>query len=98
MPGRLIVAGHRACLGEPASPGYFPSTGTRRRPFLISLRHLDPIDIARRRPRGTLSPDDPRLDTGRRPAVHEPPSVPPEPALAGSPPDCDNAVTRREAL
>jgi hypothetical protein len=35
---------------------------------------------------GTLSHDDPRLDTGRRPAMHEPPSVPPEPALAGSPP------------
>ena len=36
---------------------------------------------------GTLSYDDPRLNAGQRPAMHERPSAPPLPAMAGSPPD-----------
>jgi hypothetical protein len=155
MPGRLIVAGHRHVLASQRARAIPLQLARDIGPFLISLRHLDPIDLARRRPRGkhqekimhpaimrqfaaehirekharaederrarqarqerrarrralstrprlpasgTLSPDDPRLDTGRRPAMHEPPSAPPEPVLAGSPPDSDDAVTRREAL
>jgi hypothetical protein len=47
---------------------------------------------------GTLSSDDPRLDAGQRPAIHEQPSAPPLPVLAGSPPDSGDASTRREAL
>jgi hypothetical protein len=46
---------------------------------------------------GTLSYDDPRLDPGQRPAMHEQPTAPPVPVMAGSPPDSD-AITRREAL
>jgi hypothetical protein len=47
---------------------------------------------------GTLSYDDPRLEAGQRPAVHEQPSAPPVPVMAGSPPDSGDAITRREAL
>jgi len=47
---------------------------------------------------GTLSYDDPRLDAGQRPAMHEQPSAPPLPVMAGSPPDSGEAITRREAL
>ena len=47
---------------------------------------------------GTLSYDDPRLDAGQRPAMHEQPSAPPLPVMAGSPPDSGDAITRREAL
>ena len=47
---------------------------------------------------GTLSYDDPRLDVGQRPALHEQPSAPPVPVMAGSPPDSGDATTRREAL
>ena len=47
---------------------------------------------------GTLSYDDPRLDAGQRPAMHEQPSAPRLPAMAGSPPDSRDAITRREAL
>ena len=36
---------------------------------------------------GTLSYDDPRLDAGRRPVMHEQPSALPRPVMAGSPPD-----------
>ena len=32
---------------------------------------------------GTLSYDDPRLDAGQRPAMHEQPSAPPLPVMAG---------------
>ena len=46
----------------------------------------------------TLSYDDPRLDAGQRPAMHEQPSAPPLPVMAGSPPDSGEAITRREAL
>ena len=60
--------------------------GRRARRRALSTRPRLPVS-------GTLSPDDPRLDTGRQPAMHEPPSVPPEPVLAGSPPDSDDAVT-----
>jgi len=47
---------------------------------------------------GTLSYDDPRLDTGQRSAITEQPSAPPVPVMAGSPPDTGDATTRREAL
>ena len=47
---------------------------------------------------GTPSYHDPRLDTGRRPAMHEQPSAPPLPVMAGLPPDSGDATTRREAL
>ena len=47
---------------------------------------------------GTLSYDDPRLDAGQRPPMHEQPSAPPLPVLAGSPPDSGDVITRREAL
>ena len=47
---------------------------------------------------GTLSSDDPRLDAGQRPAMHEQPSAPPLPVMAGSPPDSGDATTQREAL
>ena len=47
---------------------------------------------------GTLSYDDPRLDAGQRPAIPEQPSAPPLPAMAGSPPDSGDAITRREPL
>jgi hypothetical protein len=47
---------------------------------------------------GTLSYDDPRVDAGQRPAMHEQPGTPPVPAMAGSPPDSGDAITRREAL
>ena len=47
---------------------------------------------------GTPSYDDPRLDAGQRPAMHEQPSAPPLPVMAGSPPDSGDAITRREAL
>jgi hypothetical protein len=47
---------------------------------------------------GTLSYDDPRLDVGQRPAMHEQPTAPPVPVMAGSPPDSGDAITRREAL
>ena len=47
---------------------------------------------------GTLSYDDPRLDAGQRPAMHEQPSAPPLPVMAGSPPDSGDASTQREAL
>ena len=47
---------------------------------------------------GTLSYDDPRLDAGPRPAMHEQPGAPPLPVMAGSPPDSDDATARREAL
>jgi hypothetical protein len=48
---------------------------------------------------GTLSYDDPRLDATRRPALHEQPSTPPVPVMAGSPPASGDATTtRREAL
>ena len=41
---------------------------------------------------------DPRLDAAQRPAMHEQPSAPPLPVMAGSPPDGGDAITRREAL
>ena len=47
---------------------------------------------------GTLSYDDPRLDAGQRSAMHEQPSAPPLPVMAGSPPDSGDASTRPEAL
>ena len=47
---------------------------------------------------GTLSYDDPRLDAGQRPAMHEQLSAPPLPVMAGSPPDSGDAITRREAM
>ena len=47
---------------------------------------------------GTLSYDDPRLDPGQPPAMHEQPSAPPVPVMAGAPPDGGDAITRREAL
>jgi hypothetical protein len=47
---------------------------------------------------GTLSYDDPRRDAGQRPAMHEQPSTPPLPVMAGWPPDSGDAITRREAL
>ena len=47
---------------------------------------------------GTLSYDDPRLDAGQRPTMHEQPSAPPVPVMAGSPPDSGDAITQREAL
>ena len=47
---------------------------------------------------GTLRYDDPRLDAGQRPAMHEQPSAPPLPVMAGSPPDSGDASRRREAL
>jgi hypothetical protein len=47
---------------------------------------------------GTFSYDHPRLDAGQRPAVHEQPSAPPLPVMAGPPPDSGDATTRREAL
>ena len=47
---------------------------------------------------GTLSYDDPRLDAGQRPAIHEQPNTPPVPVMAGSPPDSGDASTQREAL
>jgi hypothetical protein len=47
---------------------------------------------------GTLSYDDPRLDAGQRSAMHEQPSAPPLPVMAGSPPDSGDSTTRREAL
>ena len=47
---------------------------------------------------GTLSYDDPRLDAGQRPAMHEQPSAPPLPVMAGSPPDSGDVIARREAL
>ena len=47
---------------------------------------------------GTLSYDDPRLDAGQRPAMHEQPSAPPLPVMGGSPPDSGDASTRCEAL
>ena len=47
---------------------------------------------------GTLSYDDPRLDAGQRPTMHEQPSAPPVPVMAGSPPDSSDAITQREAL
>ena len=49
-------------------------------------------------PSGTLSYDDPRLDTGQRPAMHEQPSAPLPPVMTGSPPDNGHATTRPEAL
>ena len=47
---------------------------------------------------GTLSYDDPRLDAGQRPAMHEQPSSPPLPAMAGSPPDDGDATARLQTL
>ena len=47
---------------------------------------------------GTLSYDDPRLDTGQRQAVPEQPSAPPLPVMAGSPSDSGDATARRETL
>ena len=47
---------------------------------------------------GTLSYDDPGLDAVQRLAMHEQPSAPPLPVMAGSPPDSGDAITRREAL
>ncbi len=47
---------------------------------------------------GTLSYDDPRLDAAQRPALHEQPSTPPMPVMAGSPPASGDATTRRETL
>ena len=52
----------------------------------------------RLRASGTLSYDDPRLDPGQPPAMHEQPSTPPVPVMAGSPPDGGDAIRRREAL
>jgi hypothetical protein len=45
-----------------------------------------------------VSYDDPRRDAGQRATMHEQPSAPPLPVLAGSPPDSGDAITRREAL
>ena len=47
---------------------------------------------------GTPGYDDPRLDAGQRPAMHEQPSAPPLPVMAGSPPDSGDASMQREAL
>ena len=47
---------------------------------------------------GTLSYDDPRLDPGQRPAMHEQLSAPPLPVMAGPPPDNGDVTTRPEAL
>ena len=47
---------------------------------------------------GTPGYDDPRLDAGQRPAMHEQPSALPLPVMAGSPPDSGDASTQREAL
>jgi hypothetical protein len=52
----------------------------------------------RLRASGTLSYDDPRLDPGQPPVMHEQPSAPPVAAMVGSPPDGGDAITRREAL
>jgi hypothetical protein len=47
---------------------------------------------------GTLSYDDPRLDPGQHPALHEQPSAPLVPVMADAPPDSRDTTTRREAL
>ena len=47
---------------------------------------------------GTLSYDDPRLDTGRRPAMTGQRSAPPLPVMVASPPDSGDATMRRGAL
>ena len=52
----------------------------------------------RLRASGTLSYDDPRLDPGQPPVMHEQPSAPPVAVMAGSPPDGGDAIRRREAL
>ncbi len=48
-------------------------------------RHRAPSTRPRLPASGTLSCDDPRLDAGQRPAMHEQPSAPPLPVMAGAP-------------
>ncbi len=61
-------------------------------------RRRAPSTRPKPRASGTLGYDDPRLDAGQQPAMHEQPSAPPLPVMAGSPPDSGDAITRREAL
>ena len=61
-------------------------------------RRRAPSARARLPASGTPGYDDPRLDAGQRPAMHEQPSAPPLPVMAGSPPDSGDASAQREAL